>query len=64
MLERATTRALPVLNKAVDIVPAAQACCGACRTCLTTNVLGLFALAGSAVAAPLARFAGRIARSS
>jgi hypothetical protein len=36
-------RTLPVLNRAVDLAPAAQACCGACRTCVTTNVLGLAA---------------------
>jgi len=39
MLERAQTRALPLLNKSADITPALNACCGACRTCVTTNVL-------------------------
>jgi hypothetical protein len=46
MLERSTERALPVLNKAVDFAPAVQACCGVCRTCVTSNV---FALAAAAV---------------
>ena len=32
MLERATTRAFPLLNRAAEIAPATQACCGACRT--------------------------------
>jgi hypothetical protein len=41
VLERAQTRALPLLNKGADIAPAAQACCGACRTCVTTNALAL-----------------------
>ena len=41
MLERTKARALPLLNRAVDVTPAVQACCGACRTCVTTNVLTL-----------------------
>jgi hypothetical protein len=51
MLERAQTRALPLLNKSADITPALNACCGACRTCVTTNVLtvGMAALAGLAL---------------
>jgi hypothetical protein len=50
MLERAPARALPVLNRAVDVTPALQACCGVCRSCVTTNVLTL-AAAGLAAAA-------------
>jgi hypothetical protein len=46
MLERTSGRALPVINKAVDLAPAVQACCGVCRTCVTSNV---FALAAAAV---------------
>jgi hypothetical protein len=59
MLERTQARALPVLNRAVDLAPAAQACCGACRTCMTTNVL---TLAGAAIAGAglyVGRLAGR-----
>ena len=41
MLQRAQTRALPVLNKTVELTPAVQACCGVCRTCVTTNVVTL-----------------------
>ena len=41
MLERTTTRTLPLVSRVVDLAPAAQACCGACRTCATTNVLGV-----------------------
>jgi hypothetical protein len=47
MLERTTRRALPVLNRAADVAPAVQACCGACRTCVTTNLVGA-AVAGAA----------------
>jgi hypothetical protein len=46
MLERTTRRALPVLNRAADVAPAVQACCGACRTCVTTNVVSV-AVAGA-----------------
>jgi hypothetical protein len=46
MLERTSGRALPVINRAVDLAPAVQACCGVCRTCVTSNV---FALAAAAV---------------
>lgn len=45
MLERSSGRALPVLNRAVDLAPAAQACCGVCRTCVTSNVFALGATA-------------------
>jgi hypothetical protein len=55
VLERAGTRALPLINKGVDLTPTVQVCCGACRTCVTTNVL---TLAGGA-ALYLADFARR-----
>jgi hypothetical protein len=45
MLDKTRMRTLPVLNRAADFAPAAQACCGACRTCVTTNVLSLAAAA-------------------
>jgi hypothetical protein len=64
MLERATTRALPMLNRAAEIAPATQACCGACRTCVTTNIFGVLAFATAALVSPLARFARRIASPS
>jgi hypothetical protein len=50
MLDRAQTRALPLLNKGADFAPV-QACCGVCRTCVTTNIvtLGLAAVTGAAV---------------
>ncbi|HTS73057.1 MAG TPA: hypothetical protein VMG74_05035 [Gaiellaceae bacterium] len=40
MLERARVKALPVLGRAAEYAPA-QACCGVCRTCATTNLLAL-----------------------
>jgi hypothetical protein len=48
MLERTQAKALPLLNRGVDLAPAVQTCCGACRTCMTTNV---FALVGAGLAA-------------
>ena len=45
-------RGLPLINRAVELTPAAQACCGACRTCVTTNVVTLaLAAAGGATLA-------------
>ena len=41
VLERTTTRALPLLNRAVGLSPTAQACCGVCQTCATTNLAGV-----------------------
>jgi hypothetical protein len=58
VLERTNTKALPLLNRAVDLAPAAQACCGVCRSCMTTNIFTL-AAAGLVV---LAAYAKRIVR--
>ena len=64
MLGRLPARALPVVNRSEDVTPAAQACCGVCRTCMTSNVIALVA-AGVTVATarvlaltkrPVARF--------
>jgi hypothetical protein len=40
------------MNRYAEMAPA---CCNACRTCTTTNVLNLAALVGVAVAAPFLR---------
>ena len=58
MLETAKLKALPVVNRAVDYAPAAQACCGVCRTCTTTNAV-TFLTAG---AVTLAAYSRRIVR--
>ena len=49
MLDSAHVKTLPLLNQATNLAPAAQACCGACRTCMTTNAVTL-AMAGLAAA--------------
>jgi hypothetical protein len=59
MLERAQTRTLPLLNKGVDLTPAMNACCGACRSCVTTNFLTLAMTAASGAAVYIARLARR-----
>ena len=46
VLERAQLKALPVLNRAADVAPATQVCCGICRTCAATNFLSLLGAAG------------------
>jgi hypothetical protein len=40
--------------------PTAAVCCNACRTCLTTNVIGLATAAVMAAAYGVARFARRL----
>jgi hypothetical protein len=51
VLDKTRMKALPIVNRAADFAPAAQACCGACRTCMTTNLLSLAAagIAGAGV---------------
>ena len=63
LLERTTTKSLPILDKAVDFAPAAQACCGVCRTCMSTNIMSAIAAGTVFVAAPVVRFAKRLRRS-
>jgi len=59
MLDRAQTRALPLLNKGAGFTPALNACCGVCRTCMTTNVVTLALAALSGAARPIVRLVGR-----
>lgn len=62
MLQEAKTRALPLLNRVPDVTPAAQACCGVCRSCTTTNVVtvGAAVLAGAGI--HLVRLGKRLVR--
>jgi hypothetical protein len=64
MLELTSRRALPLLNKAVDLTPAVQACCGTCRSCITTNVLALAAAGLTGAALAVSRIIKRIATAS
>lgn len=57
-------RALPLVNRAADFAPVAPACCNVCRTCTTTNVLGLVMGAAAGSYYGLTRFVRRLARAS
>ena len=50
MLRARASRWVPFLNRYAEMAPA---CCNACRTCTTTNVLNLAALVGGMAAAPV-----------
>jgi hypothetical protein len=56
MLERATARTLPLVNRASEYAPVAPACCNICRTCTATNVVGLVLGAVVAAGAAIGRF--------
>jgi hypothetical protein len=60
LMERAQLRMLPLANRANDLGPAATVCCNACRTCLTTNIIGVGIAAGTALALGVRRLAGRV----
>jgi hypothetical protein len=62
MLERATVRLAPVTARTADLAPVVPACCNVCRTCTTTNMIGLaMAIVGGASYA-VVRLARRIVR--
>jgi hypothetical protein len=58
-MERAQLRMLPLANRANDLGPAATVCCNACRTCMTTNIIGAGLAALGAVALGIRRLAPR-----
>jgi hypothetical protein len=60
MVRRLSVRVAPLTNRAVEYAPVAPTCCNVCRTCTTTNVvgLGLGLLAAAGVA--LSRVAKRL----
>ena len=49
MLRQLSVRMAPITNRAAEYAPAVPACCNVCRTCTTTNLVGL-ALGGLAAA--------------
>jgi hypothetical protein len=61
MLQRAGTRMLPLVGRASEHAPMATACCNACRTCVSSNLLGLALGAAVAVAAGVKRLVRRLA---
>jgi hypothetical protein len=58
MVQRVMARWTPQLSRSAEIAPA---CCNACRTCWTTNAIGLVLAIGGTVVAFLTR--GRFGRS-
>jgi hypothetical protein len=60
VLDQAKSRALPVLTRIPDVTPAAQACCGVCRSCATTNIATLAAAGLAAAGLYVARIVRRI----
>jgi hypothetical protein len=60
MLQRLSVRIAPLTTRAAEYAPLAPACCNVCRTCTTTNVVGVV-LGGATVAAVgVGRFVKRI----
>jgi len=41
VLTKLTVKAAPLTNRAVEYGPMVPTCCNACRTCTTTNIVGL-----------------------
>jgi hypothetical protein len=41
MLRQLSVKAALITNKAAEYGPAVPACCNVCRTCTTTNIVGL-----------------------
>jgi hypothetical protein len=64
VLEKAQMRMLPLANRANDLGPAATVCCNACRSCVTTNIVGLGMAAIGGLAVGARRFARRFAKSA
>jgi hypothetical protein len=60
MLQRASVKMLPVVNRASDLAPVAPACCNVCRICVTTNLVGLVTGGAVALAATARRLTRRI----
>jgi hypothetical protein len=62
MKQFATARLSQAAGKYAEHAPIATACCMTCRTCITSNLLGLAAVPVLAVAAGVGRFAKRFAK--
>jgi len=59
-----TGRVAQVAGKYGENVPTAAVCCNACRTCLTTNVIGLATAGVMAAGSGIARAARRFVKPS
>ncbi len=57
-----TGRVAQAAGKYGENVPTAAACCNVCRTCVTTNLIGLATAGAMAAGYGVARFARRLVR--
>jgi hypothetical protein len=64
MKQIATGRLAQAAGKYAEHAPMAAVCCNACRTCVSTNILGLAMVPLIAAAAGIRHFAKRFARAS
>jgi hypothetical protein len=64
VLERASARTLPVVNRLAEHAPMTTACCNACRTCVSSNLLGLALAGGGAILSALSALLRRTLRRS
>ena len=62
MLERAKIRALPIAARA-ESAPMVATCCNACRTCVSTNLIGIATAGLTAAGVGVAGFARRFVTS-
>jgi len=60
MLTKLAVKAAPITNRAAEYGPAVPVCCNVCRTCTTTNMVGLGIGVGTGAAYAVARFARRL----
>jgi hypothetical protein len=61
VLQRLSVRIAPITNRAAEYGPAVPACCNVCRTCTTTNLVGLAVGGLTAAGFGIARLARQIA---
>jgi hypothetical protein len=60
VLQQLSVRVAPITNRAAEYGPAVPACCNVCRTCTTTNLVGLAIGAITVAGLGVARFAQSI----
>jgi hypothetical protein len=64
MLRSLSVKAAPITNRAAEYAPMAPACCNVCRTCTTTNIVGIALGALTATGVAIDRFARRFTKPS
>jgi hypothetical protein len=56
VLTKLSVKAAPITNRAADYGPMVPACCNVCRTCTTTNIVGLATAGAIGAFAAVRRF--------